>query len=104
MTDNTFISTRPLTENAAFFRVRISDGKLERLFSLNGMRRFWADLGSWTGLAPDDSPLLIRDVSSQEIYAIDWQPLTRRPSWPRVRASLQCGPDNPVLRVSYSPK
>lgn len=63
-----------LTENAALFRVRISDGKLERLFSLNGMRRFWGDLGSWTGLAPDDSPLLIRDVSSQEIYAIDWQP------------------------------
>jgi Tol biopolymer transport system component len=62
-----------LTEDANFFRVRISDRKLERLVSLHGMRRFWGDLGSWTGLAPDDSPLLIRDVSSQEIYAIDWQ-------------------------------
>jgi hypothetical protein len=27
----------------------------------------------WTGLAPDDSPLLIRDASSHEIYAMDWQ-------------------------------
>jgi Tol biopolymer transport system component/DNA-binding winged helix-turn-helix (wHTH) protein len=62
-----------LTEDANFFRVRISDRKLERLFSLNGMRRYWGDLGSWTALAPDDSPLLIRDVSSQEIYALDWQ-------------------------------
>jgi Tol biopolymer transport system component/DNA-binding winged helix-turn-helix (wHTH) protein len=62
-----------LTEDATFFRVRISDRKLERLVSLNGMRRYWGDLGSWTALTPDDSPLLIRDVSSQEIYALDWQ-------------------------------
>jgi hypothetical protein len=61
-----------LTEDANFFRVRISDRKLERLASLKGMRRYWGDLGSWTGLTPDDAPLLIRDVSSQEIYAIDW--------------------------------
>jgi len=63
-----------LTEDANFFRIRISDHKLERLVSLKGMRRLWGDLGSWTGLAPDDSPLVIRDISSQEIYAIEWQP------------------------------
>lgn len=62
-----------LTEDANFFRVRISDHKLERLVSLHGIRRYWGELGQWTGLAPDDSPLLIRDVSSQEIYAIDWR-------------------------------
>jgi Tol biopolymer transport system component len=61
-----------LTEDANFFRIRISDRKLERLVSLKGMRRYWGDLASWTGLTPDDTPLLIRDVSSQEIYAIDW--------------------------------
>jgi hypothetical protein len=42
--------------------------------NLNGMPRLWADLGPWTGLAPDDSPLLLRDISSQEIYAIEWKP------------------------------
>jgi Tol biopolymer transport system component len=63
-----------LTEDANFFRIRVSDHKLERLVSLKGMRRLWGDLGSWTGLAPDDSPLVIRDISSQEIYAIEWQP------------------------------
>ena len=62
-----------LTEDAALFRVRISDRKLERLVGLSGMHRLWGHLGSWTGLTPDDSPLLLRDVSSQEIYAIDWQ-------------------------------
>ncbi len=27
----------------------------------------------WTGLALDDSPLVLRDVGSHEIYALDWQ-------------------------------
>jgi Tol biopolymer transport system component/DNA-binding winged helix-turn-helix (wHTH) protein len=62
-----------LSEDAAFQRVRISDHKLERLFSLKGMRRFWGPFASWTGLAPDDTPLLVRDISSQEVYALDWQ-------------------------------
>ena len=62
-----------LSEDAAFFRIRISDHKLERLLSLKGERRFWGQLGQWTGLAPDDSLLLVRDTSSQEIYALDWQ-------------------------------
>jgi Tol biopolymer transport system component/DNA-binding winged helix-turn-helix (wHTH) protein len=61
------------TDDAAFYRVRISDRKLERLFSLKGLRRYWGEFGPWTGLAPDDSPLLARDTSSQEIYALDLQ-------------------------------
>jgi len=62
-----------LTDDAAFFRIRISDHKLERLFSLRGIRRYWGEFGPWTGLAADDSPLLTHDTSSQEIYAVDWQ-------------------------------
>jgi len=62
-----------LTEDANFFRLRMSDRKLEKLVSLNGLRRYWGPFGSWTGLAPDDSPLLVRDTGSQEIYALDWQ-------------------------------
>ena len=34
-------------------------------------RGFWGEFGQWTGLRPDDSPLLVRDTSSQEIYALD---------------------------------
>lgn len=60
-----------LTDDPAFFRIRISDRKLERLVSLKGVRRFWGELGEWTGLGPDDSPLLERDTSSQEVYALD---------------------------------
>jgi Tol biopolymer transport system component/DNA-binding winged helix-turn-helix (wHTH) protein len=62
-----------LTDDPAFFRFRISDHKLERLFSLKGLRRYWGEFGPWTGLAPDDSPLLTRDTSSKEIYALEWK-------------------------------
>jgi hypothetical protein len=27
--------------------------------------------GPWYGLAPDDSPLILRDAATQEIYALD---------------------------------
>ena len=55
----------------AAYRVRISDRKLERVVSLKGLRRVLT-IGAWAGLAPDDSFLLLRDVGSQEIYALDW--------------------------------
>ena len=62
-----------LTDDPALFRVRMSDHKLERVMSLTGLRRFWGQFGSWAGLAPDDSLLLVRDISNQEIYALAWQ-------------------------------
>lgn len=63
-----------LSEDPAFYRLRISDRKLERLVSLSGIRRFWGEMAEWSGLAPDDSLLLTRDASNQEVYAIDWTP------------------------------
>ncbi len=56
-----------------FYRIRIADRKLERLVSLTEIRRAAGSYGTWAGLAPDDSPLLLRDVSSEEIYALDWE-------------------------------
>jgi len=54
------------------YRVRISDHKLEQVVSLKDFHQA-RDLGSWTGLAPDDSPLLVRDSGTQDIYALDWE-------------------------------
>ncbi len=64
------------TGNSAYYRFRIRDSKLERLFDLGQFRRFQdmsASEGgsSWTGLGPADTPLFIRDISTQEIYALD---------------------------------
>jgi serine/threonine protein kinase/Tol biopolymer transport system component len=57
----------------ALFRIRISDHAVEKVATLRGLRREPGTFGSWSGLAPDDSPLAVRDVGTQEIYALDWQ-------------------------------
>jgi Tol biopolymer transport system component len=63
----------PFGSDPAFYRVRISDRKLERIVSLKDIRRASFALQPWSGLAPDDSPLLLQDAGSQEIYALDVQ-------------------------------
>ena len=44
-----------------------------RVVGLNNVRRVFSSWGEWSGLAPDGSPLLVRDISTQEIYASDWK-------------------------------
>jgi Tol biopolymer transport system component len=68
--DSKYIYFDSQGEDRAFYRVRISDHVLQRLVSLKGLRLTGAL--QWTGLAPDDSPLVLRDVGTQEIYAFDW--------------------------------
>ena len=63
-----------LTREAAIYRVRISDHKLERIVNLNDIPRpEFAWPGDWTGVAPDGSLLVLREVGTQEIYALDVQ-------------------------------
>jgi hypothetical protein len=55
---------------ATVYRVRVSDGKIERLcpapnFILAGNREYWG------GPAPDGSPLVLRELGSSDIYALD---------------------------------
>jgi len=52
--------------------VRISDGKIEKVVTLEPRLLSWAIVGKWNGLAADDSPLVLRDTSVDEIYALDW--------------------------------
>jgi len=60
-----------LTELTSFRRVGIGQTHSEPLFSLTGLRRYVDPLGTWSGLAPNGSPLFVRDISTQEIYALD---------------------------------
>jgi len=62
-----------LEQNPAYSRLRVADGKLETLVDLKKIRTFPSQFGpgSWTGLAPGDIPLFVRDTSTQEIYALD---------------------------------
>jgi Tol biopolymer transport system component/DNA-binding winged helix-turn-helix (wHTH) protein len=57
-------------KGAGLNRIRVSDHKLERFTSLEHVRLapVW-----WSGVSPDGSPLILRDVGTEEIYALDLQ-------------------------------
>jgi eukaryotic-like serine/threonine-protein kinase len=59
-------------DQPSVMRVRVRDRKLERAADLKNFRQA-GYYGVWLGMAPDDSPLLLRDTGTQEIYALDWQ-------------------------------
>jgi Tol biopolymer transport system component len=59
------------TENSAFLRVKVGQTHPELLIYLKDMRRSGKYGWAWSGLAPDDSALLVRDVSTDEIYSLD---------------------------------
>jgi Tol biopolymer transport system component len=69
--DGKYLYFLGVPKDPAVLRVRISDHKLERVVDLKDSR-MGGYFGFWLGLAPDDSPLLLRDTGSQEIYALDW--------------------------------
>jgi DNA-binding winged helix-turn-helix (wHTH) protein/Tol biopolymer transport system component len=56
------------------FRLRLGDRKIEPVADVSSIGRWTAGtVGQWFGLAPDDSPLVARDISTQEIYALEMQ-------------------------------
>jgi serine/threonine protein kinase len=52
-------------------RINVASRKVERLFSLKEVPRGFDPWEFWIGLASDDSLLLMRDKSTQEIYSLD---------------------------------
>lgn len=65
---DTYLRTEP-----AFYRVRMSDLKVERLLSFNALRRAQSIFGPWCGLTAEGAPLTVRDIGAQDVYALDWQ-------------------------------
>jgi Tol biopolymer transport system component len=62
-----------LVQEPAFYRLRLSDLRLETIVKIGDVRRYYGPFGPWTGIAPDGSPLLVRDISNEEIYSLDLQ-------------------------------
>jgi serine/threonine protein kinase/Tol biopolymer transport system component len=56
------------------FRIRLRDRKVEEITDLHSMHRptlhYWPP---WTGLTPDGSPLFMRNLGSNEIYALEME-------------------------------
>jgi Tol biopolymer transport system component/predicted Ser/Thr protein kinase len=60
------------TDHPTYRRVAVGQTRSEPVADLKDLRRFSVPLvGAWSGLAPDGSPLFVRDLSTDEIYALD---------------------------------
>ena len=53
------------------YAVRLGESKPERVMGLKGIRQYCGYFGNWNGYMPDGSILLVRDISVQEIYALE---------------------------------
>lgn len=60
------------SEDPALFRMRIEDRKIEPLANLKGIRLAMGSKGEWVGWTPGGSPLMVRDVGTQDVYALEW--------------------------------
>lgn len=69
-----YFNNLSFASDPAVFRVRVKDGRVERVVGLSGLIR--VALGNWnpfTALTPDDRVLVLRDIGTQEIFSLDWQ-------------------------------
>jgi len=71
--DSRYVYLEDYSQGDDIVRVRVQGGPLQRLESVKDVPRGSDPWASWLGLGPDDAPLLMRDQSTQEIYALDLQ-------------------------------
>lgn len=70
--DSQYVYVLDYRQKSAVMRVRISDGKFERVADVKDFPatgRYGASLA----LTPDDQPVLLRDTGTQDVYAVDWE-------------------------------
>ena len=56
---------------SGFSRVQLGSTAIQHLFTIPNANMYSTNLGPWTGIAPADSVIYTRDVSTQDIYKLD---------------------------------
>ena len=71
--DSKYVYVLDFRGKNAVVRIRISDKRIEQIAD---MRSFSSGgrYGTALALAPDDSPLLLHDTGTQDVYSVEWQP------------------------------
>ena len=69
--DGQYVYMKDLTAKGTVERIRVTDGKVEKLADL-GNYVFTGLGGGSVSVAPDGSALLLRDRGTQVVYALDW--------------------------------
>ncbi len=68
--DGQYVYFVRVPDNPAVLRIRISDRKLEQVADLKGFAP--TGTGIWLGLDPNDSPLMLQDTGTEDVYSLDW--------------------------------
>jgi Tol biopolymer transport system component/DNA-binding winged helix-turn-helix (wHTH) protein len=69
--DSRFVYVLKRGNEPAIERIHVSDGRTEAVASLTGVRQTGFRNGVWTGLTPDNNPLILRDVGIEELYSLN---------------------------------
>jgi len=87
-----------VTDKPGYYRIQLGQTRPELLLDLRDLHQFLS-LGPWSGITPDGSPLFLRDLSTDEIYALDLEKFTFR--FPLIFGS----PSSPTegLKIVISP-
>ena len=70
--DGQYLQANDGSGTGAIIRIRLSDHKMERVVDLKNFPP-WAFTGQWFAVAPDDSPIMLRNAGTQDVYALDWE-------------------------------
>jgi len=62
---------RVSTDQPSSRRVRLGENYSELLIDLKDLPRYFSPIGPWSGLTPEGSSLFVRNLSTDEIYALD---------------------------------
>ena len=66
------LDTTSVGTTNALLKIRLSDHEIERIVVPNNFVST-GHYGRALSLAPDDSPLLLREAGAQDVYALDWE-------------------------------
>jgi eukaryotic-like serine/threonine-protein kinase len=70
--DGQYLQAADGSGTGAIIRIRLSDHKTERVVDLKNFATT-GFFGQWFAVAPDDSPIMLRNAGTQDVYALDWE-------------------------------
>jgi serine/threonine protein kinase len=70
--DSQYVYVLDFRGKDAVVRIRISDHQPEQVVDLRNFNTV-GRYGGWLALTPDDSPLILHDTGTQDVYSVDWQ-------------------------------
>ena len=70
--DSEYVYFERWGDDIGAMHIRIRDRREEKIGSLKEFRRTIGPERCWSGLTPDNAFLVLRDIGSQEVYALSW--------------------------------